>query len=57
MVADTATAPDETHPLDWIRFEVSPRYCATHEYLPPVSIDIKRRALQRLVYDLNQRMS
>ncbi len=55
--ANTTTPHDEVHPLDRVFMDVDPRWAAGRDYMPAVVIDVKKRAWQRMVYDLNQRMS
>ena len=55
-MADTTTPPAIVHPCDYIFMEIDSRWAAGREYMPAITIDIKKRALQRLIYDLNQRM-
>ncbi len=52
--ADTTLPLDETHPLDWIRMEVSARFCEQHEYYPAVVINPKKHALRKMIYDFNE---
>ena len=56
-MTDTTTPPDEIHPLDRIFMEVDSRWAAGREYMPPITIDVKKHALRKMIYDLNQKMA
>ena len=56
-MADTTTPLYEVHPVDRIFMEVSPRFCRDREYMPAIIIDVKKRALEKAIYDLNQKMA
>jgi len=53
-MTDTTTPHDDTHPLDWRRVEVSVGYCERHEYYSAVTINPRRHALRKAIYDLNE---
>ncbi|KKM77414.1 hypothetical protein LCGC14_1370320 [marine sediment metagenome] len=56
-MADTTALRYAVHPVDRIFMEVSVHYCRGREYMPPVIIDVRKHALRKRIYDLNQRMA